>query len=286
MKHLLQVVDDILDYSKLMAGKMKLKMEPFVPIEEVDAVAGIFSTEAKAKGIRLTKDIELPLQEAVIGDALRYRQVLINLVSNAVKFTEKGDVHIRVYRHLMDDGRLMMATEVSDEGVGINEEHLGKLFKPFEQAGLAAKVTYRGTGMGLAISREIVEQQGGSVLLESKPGIGTRVFFSLPYLKAGPSNMESLDEELPDGSFLKGMRILIADDEQLNSRLVESMLEKFGPELTIVEDGNQAYEELNSNPYNVALLDVRMPGKSGLEVAALAGGCNLRQHNAGARFRT
>ena len=270
MKHLLQVVDDILDYAKLMAGKMKIRMEPFVPLEEVAAVTGIFSEESRRKGLGLLTDKELPGNEAVFGDALRYRQVLMNLVSNAIKFTDQGDVRIRVYRQVTEGGRHMLATEVSDEGIGISEAHIGKLFMPFEQLANEGSGTYRGTGLGLAISREIIELQGGSIILESEPGAGTRVVFSLPYLKTERSSADSVKMNTQGDGFLKGLHILIADDEHWNSRLVAAMLSKHGPDLTIVEDGNRAYDELKNKQYDIALLDVRMPGMSGLEVAALA----------------
>jgi signal transduction histidine kinase/CheY-like chemotaxis protein len=289
MKHLLQVVDDILDYSKLVAGKMKLKMEPFSPVQEAETVTGIFRRELDSKGLELSVENALSDGIVLVGDALRYRQVLMNLVSNSLKFSPGGTIRIRIYREedlrqgsddlrqaggyrRMEGGdhRHAFSTEVSDEGLGIKKEELEKVFMPFEQAENTASGTYRGTGLGLAITREIIEQQGGSITMESKPGEGTRVVFSLPYLESGPLSDKKPKEESLDLSFLDGLRVLVADDEKWNSRLVESMLGKHGAAMTVVEDGNAALLELQQDDYDVALLDLRMPGKSGLEVARLA----------------
>lgn len=291
MKHLLQVVDDILDYSKLVAGKMKLKMEPFSPFKEAETVAGIFRNDLEAKGLKISVENALSDGLVLVGDALRYRQVLMNLVSNALKFTPQGTIRIKIFRdvnadqrsepgdHRHDpDGRrqesgshrLTFSTEVSDEGIGIKKEDLDKVFLPFEQAESISPGVYRGTGLGLAIIREIIEQQGGHIAMESAPGAGTRVVFSLPYLESEPPSDKKSTEEAPGSGFLKGLNVLIADDEKWNSRLLESMLGKHGAVMTVVEDGNAALLELQQNPYDVALLDLRMPGKSGLEVARLA----------------
>jgi signal transduction histidine kinase/DNA-binding NarL/FixJ family response regulator len=270
MKHLLQVVDDILDYSKLMAGKMKLRMEPFSPLQEAETVAGIFRKELESKGLKISLENSLPGDTVLVGDALRYRQVLMNLISNSVKFSHKGAIRIRIARPPASNNSPVFFTEVSDEGIGIDKENITKVFMPFEQAESTSSGMYRGTGLGLAITREIIEQQGGSITIDSSPGEGTKVIFTLPYLEAESLPENTTKKDVPDGNFLRGLRVLIADDERWNSRLIESMIGKFGADMTLAQDGNQAFLELTQHSYDLVLLDLRMPGKSGLEVARLA----------------
>jgi signal transduction histidine kinase/response regulator RpfG family c-di-GMP phosphodiesterase len=269
MKHLIQVVDDILDYSKLAAGKMKLRMEPFSPIREAETVAGIFRGELEEKGLKLNLECALPEDVLLVGDALRYRQVIMNLISNAIKFSHKGSIRIKINGSQNGDTRKIFYTEISDDGSGIKKEDLEKVFMPFEQADNTTSGMNRGTGLGLAIIREIIEQQGGNIIMESRPGEGTRVVFTLPYLESGPLTDKTSKVKEADTGFLNGLRVLVSDDERWNSRLLESMLEKHGAIMTIVEDGNQAFLSLQQNPYDLVLLDLRMPGKSGLEVARL-----------------
>jgi signal transduction histidine kinase/FixJ family two-component response regulator len=268
IQHLKQVVDDILDYSKLKAGKLKLKLEPFYPKKELDSVTAIFQMELKLKGLYLITDNQLQSNNALMGDALRFRQILINLIGNAIKFTKEGGVQVKLYTEQLLDQRQMLFIEVNDTGIGMDKKQIENIFVPFEQANNLTEGEIHGTGLGLTITRDIIEHQGGKISVESEPGVGTKVTVYIPYLEAEPYVAFSIEQDKKPGYSLSGKKILIADDEEWNRRLTEAMLSKYKARIITVEDGNQAVEKLQSESFDLVLLDLRMPGKNGFVVAS------------------
>jgi signal transduction histidine kinase/DNA-binding response OmpR family regulator len=273
MHHLQQVTDDILDYSKLKAGKMQLMLQPFNPVDEADTVCQIFQNEFVSKGLDFSLKSRNETNCIILGDPLRFRQILLNLTSNALKFTGKGFVRIRLSKIVSDNLKQWLMVEVEDSGTGMTEEQIAIIFSPFGQIGNEAGKNHRGTGLGLTITRELVEQQGGVISVTSEPGIGTTFSLRLPFIEAAANQV--LHEELVDKlseseTDLSKVSILVADDEEWNLRLAGTILTRFRATPVQVSDGLNALELLRSNHFDIALIDIRMPGLSGIEVVQKA----------------
>lgn len=271
--HLLGVVNDILDYSKLKAGKMKLMLQPFSPLAELTQALQLFTHELEQKGLKLRVNHTLAPSVWLLGDAFRFRQVLINLLGNAVKFSRKGLITVTMGAENQPGGNKSLVVEIADTGIGMTEQQMERIFQPFEQATNQSAGVYRGTGLGLTITREIIEQQGGGIQLRSKEGAGTQVRFTLPYLEVSEPLPQAEEGPVVDSAIIRGQSILIADDEAWNRKLLVSMLQAYGAKLSLAEDGEQALELAGSQKFDGILLDIRMPGKDGLEVVK-----HLRQH--------
>ena len=267
---LLGVINDILDFSKIESGKMDVEKSPFnleAVLKGVAAVTGILADE---KQLELLIDEQCGIPALLVGDSLRLGQVLSNLANNAVKFTETGEVVIRVRMESQTSGQgdgggqLVLRFTVSDTGIGMTAEQIGKLFQSFSQADVSTTRKYGGTGLGLAISKRLVEMMGGQIWVESTPGQGSIFTFDIPldFLSGEP-------DIVPD---LSGQRILVVDDHDSARRLMLSMLESFGIKATAVSDSLEAMDALeqadkSGHPFSCVVLDWNMPGVSGLEAA-------------------
>jgi CheY-like chemotaxis protein len=269
---LLSVINDILDYSKIDSGKMELERQPFDLRHCIDAVLGLFYEKATQSGLRLVYTIEPDVPPQIVGDALRLRQVLINLVSNAVKFTHAGEVMLAV-RLLRSDlsGGLLLGFDVRDTGIGIPEEKIGMLFKSFSQVDSSTTRKYGGTGLGLAISEKLVGLMGGQITVKSQPGAGTIFSFSI-LTRAGeikPIEIEEsaeVEEKMSvsfEGAY--PLRMLIAEDNLINQQLIRQILGNLGYTPDCVENGDLAVAAVREKDYDLVLMDVQMPEKDGLE---------------------
>ncbi|HMP72891.1 MAG TPA: response regulator [Kiritimatiellia bacterium] len=279
---LLTVINDILDFSKIEAGKLELEVRAFNPRRVLDDVAGTFATKASEKGIELVCRVGEGVPVTVRGDDHRLAQVLMNLVSNAVKFTSEGDVRVGVEVDSMGGAVCVLNYTIQDTGIGITREEAEKLFQPFQQGDSSTTRKFGGTGLGLAICRQLAELMGGDIGVDSVEGKGSTFWVTVPFELA-------IDGQEAEGSrvrSLTGLRVLGADDHPATRRVLQDLLERWGCEVELVEDGASAWRRLcgaaeKGNPFHVALLDEGMPGMGGRLLAekiageALVEGCGV-----------
>lgn len=266
---LLGVINDILDFSKIEAGKMELEIIDFDLRQLVEDVVEMFAQRARSKGLELISYMPAEVQSAVRGDPGRLRQVLVNLVSNAIKFTEHGEVLVQVGNRAQEADRYRLHFSVMDTGIGIRPEVLSKLFKPFSQADGSTTRKYGGTGLGLTISKELVEMMKGQLGVESRPGEGSTFGFTVP-LQGQSSGIKEVSS--PNYN-LKGLQVLIVDDNDTNRSILEHQMVVWGISIGSAADGPRALEMLRKaaeqgRPYDLVVLDMIMPGMDGIELAA------------------
>ncbi|WP_245232814.1 hybrid sensor histidine kinase/response regulator [Paenarthrobacter nicotinovorans] len=264
---LLTLINDILDFSKLEAGKVDLDVNAFDPRALVDEVAGLVAEAAQGKNLELISYCHPDVPERLMGDAGRIRQILLNLSSNAVKFTPAGEVEIQISVVSRDADNASLRFEVRDTGIGISAADHHRLFESFAQADASTTRRYGGTGLGLAISRRLTEVMGGRIGLESAPGSGSKFWFVLE-LPIGPAPTDT--GTLP--ATLAGRRVLVVDDNATNRLVLEKQLASWGMEPVAVADAASAMDEyrtavLTHHPYDIAVVDMCMPDTDGLELA-------------------
>lgn len=267
---LLATVNDILDFSKLEAGQIEVKRQPASPLAVLSQTVELFSVQAEEKGLAIRLDVAEGFPETVLLDADRLRQVLLNLVGNAVKFTDAGDVRIEASYH---DEALSIA--VIDTGAGVPPELQAKLFQRFSQVDASATRSHGGTGLGLAICKGLIAAMGGEIGLTSEVGHGARFHFSIPAPKAAAI---ALPEDAQAAAVLPvGCRVLVADDNPANLDVVGAVLRGLGVEVTTASDGQSAVDIASGAPFDAILLDLRMPGLNGSAAASVirhGGGAN------------
>ncbi|MER5510627.1 response regulator [Streptomyces sp. NPDC002766] len=269
---LLSLINDILDFSKLEAGKIQLDSVAFSPQALVEEVVSLVAQTAQAQGLELLSDCHPELPATVLGDAGRLRQILLNLASNAVKFTEAGEVvlSVRPDRPRPSTGHVpWLRFEVADTGIGIAEADQERMFDAFSQADASTTRRYGGTGLGLAICRRLTEAMGGSIGVSSRPGQGSKFFFDVPVRT--PDTPEPSPAPLDRGT-LRGLRVLVVDDNDTNRLILDAQLRRWHMQPTTVSSGPQALVALHESaaagrPFTLALLDMHMPGMDGLELA-------------------
>jgi two-component system, sensor histidine kinase and response regulator len=265
-QHLLGVINDILDISKIEAGKLSLESVPFELEKVLDNVANLTAEKAGAKDLELVFETEKAVPRNLVGDPLRLGQILINLANNAVKFTEKGEIGIRIQLREESEAGVLLYFEVKDSGIGISEEQKAHLFRSFQQADGTITRRYGGTGLGLAISKNLAEMMGGEVGLESRVGEGSTFWFTARLGKGGERR-----RYLPEPD-LRGRRMLVADDNEHARAVILDMLQSMTFVAKAVESGKAALDELRrsaaaGSPYDIAFLDWQMPGMDGIEAA-------------------
>jgi two-component system, sensor histidine kinase len=263
---LLTLVNDILDLSKVEAGKLDLEAEPFDLALCVAAVDDLWREAAKAKGLAFECRIDAEDARWVVGDETRLRQVMTNLVSNALKFTQAGRVALAVALGPAGaDGRADLSIAVSDTGIGMSDAEQARLFRPFTQADASVTRRFGGTGLGLSICRRLVTAMGGDISVSSAPGEGStfRVSVALAVASA-PPEAERADDVID----LQGLRVLFADDNEVNRLVGKTLLGAFGCEVATVDDGDAAVAYLAGAAVDVVLLDIHMPRVGGFEALA------------------
>jgi PAS domain S-box-containing protein len=263
---LLTVIDDILNFSKIEAGRLEIEAVDFEVRRLVEEVSALMAPAAHGRETELVVHVDQGVPAAVCGDPHRLRQVLTNLVGNAVKYTERGEVVVSVEPGELDPSHVRIA--VQDTGIGISPDQQGRLFEAFQQADASTTRRYGGTGLGLTISRQLVELMGGSLQVQSELGCGSTFFFELPLPAA-----TSLPAARPVPSDLAGTRILVVDDNATNRKVLQQLLTSWSLRPTCAADPRGALVELHEaardgRPYGLVLLDMHMPGKDGLELAA------------------
>jgi PAS domain S-box-containing protein len=265
---LLVVLNDILDYSKIEAGKIAMDLRPFTVAEMVGDAMKSLAISAHRKGLELAYHLDPEVPPKLVGDSMRLRQVLLNLVGNAIKFTARGEVEVRVGVEGREESRVKLRVSVRDTGIGISPEAQSRLFQPFEQADTSTTRMYGGTGLGLAISRRIVGLMGGEVSVESTPGQGSVFSFTALLGTARGTGEPSAVASMED---LRGLPVLVIDDNSTSRRIIRAMVQRWGmlaaeaasgmEGLILLEEASQS-----GHPYRLILLDERMPGMDGIEV--------------------
>lgn len=263
--HLLRIINDILDYSKIESGKLGFESVGFSPKQLLNEVVLLMQPAAADKGLTIQTEVSSAVPSICIGDPVRLRQIVINLVANAIKFTEKGEINIRFAAVQKGVDAVSLQVTVQDTGIGIGEEKLKTIFNEFEQADTSNARKYGGTGLGLTISKKLAEMLGGSIDLSSTLNKGTRVSVIIPYGVGTDSDLQTAKVLETQNSELKGIAVLVADDEEYNRRLIAIILKKWGIDAHIVKNGLEAVEAIKNNTYEVVLMDVRMPVLSGIE---------------------
>jgi signal transduction histidine kinase len=269
---LMSIINDVLDHSKIEAGKLTLTPMPVSLHALATSVGGLFRASAEGKALRLSVELEGEVADRVIADAQRLKQVLMNLVGNAVKFTERGDVTLRLIGLGSAIGTARIAFEVQDSGIGIEPDALPRLFQPFQQLGDVARGERRrgGTGLGLAISQRIVEVMGGRIEVSSRRGHGStfRFALSLPEDRSTPSEptYDSSMMGLPISDATSG-RVLIVEDNAVNRMIAREMLRSFGLQVVEACHGVEALDVLARQPVDLVLMDVEMPVMNGYDAA-------------------
>jgi len=267
---LLAIINDILDYSKIEAGGLRLESRPFAPEHLLQSVSSLFAARARSQGLelRFTRDASVPA--TLVGDSLRLGQILINLVSNAIKFTAAGhiDVHLSASERLAD-GRVRLVCNVRDTGIGIAPEHQEGLFSPFTQADSSITRRFGGTGLGLAICRQLVELMDGEISLESVPGKGSNFRFSVALAEPVADASQAIDRpaEVRNDTTLPqwhGERVLVVEDIAINRTIAVALLQRVGLSVAVASNGQEALDKLAEEAFALVLMDIQMPVMDGL----------------------
>ncbi|OQW49228.1 MAG: hypothetical protein A4S09_03940 [Proteobacteria bacterium SG_bin7] len=268
---LLTIINDILDFSKIESGKVELENNICDLAHCIESTFLVFDSKAREKRLDLDYSLGKSVPKAIVTDATRLRQILVNLVGNAVKFTEKGSIKVVVEKSVSKTEGIELQFVVQDTGIGIPETRLDRLFKSFSQIDASTARKFGGTGLGLAISKRLTEMMGGSIWVQSKFGYGSSFYFSIiakesqdvAFINASTrTHTEKISEEFP-------WQILVAEDNSVNQNIMLKLLEKLGYRADIASNGYEAIEALKKKQYDIVLMDVQMPELSGLEATRI-----------------
>lgn len=269
--HLLSLINDILDMSRIEAGKVELENAPFSLRAFGKTLDDMFARQMEKKGVAFTVRYEELTADWVLGDSLRLNQVVINFISNAMKFTSEGSVTVTFRQMLLQGGKLDLMIRVKDTGVGMKPEFLERIFKPFEQEDASTTRRFGGTGLGMAISDQMVRLMGGQIVVESQPDVGSEftVFLSLPVTSA-PQKEAPQKQPAQIQPVSRPMRLLMAEDNEINAMIAVEILQERGAQIEVAENGKIAEEKFAASPagyYDAVLMDVQMPVMDGRAAA-------------------
>ena len=264
-QHLLGLINDILDFSKIEAGKLEVEVVDFDLRGVLGNVANLVSDKCAHKGLELLFDVDPALPADLLGDPLRLGQILVNYANNAVKFTEEGEIIVRVTEASRDDAGVLLRFEVQDTGIGLTPEQQSRLFRSFEQADSSTTRKYGGTGLGLAISKKLAALMGGEVGVQSRPGVGSTFWFTAHLGLGTPRHAPLLPS--PD---LRGRHVLVVDDSEQARHILSEMLERMSFAVTTASSGEEAVAQAQAaeqagRPCEIAFVDWKMPGMDGFE---------------------
>ncbi len=266
---LLSIINDILDFSKIEAGQVELESEPFDLIDLVEGVGRILGVRAREKGLELAYRVAPEVRRYVLGDVTRLKQVLINLVGNAIKFTDTGEVTFSIDPGPLPDDLEILQVTVRDTGIGISRDKQESVFEHFTQADTSTTRKFGGTGLGLAISKRLVELMDGRIWIESEAGQGTTFLFTTRLAPSDRPPASSAFSEEGVTNKLGGVRVLVVDDNSTNRLLLYDHLTRWGAVVDLAENGEAALSEVEKTTYHIIFMDMLMPGMSGLEAAGV-----------------
>ena len=266
-KHLLGIINDILDFSKIEAGKLPVEHTDLELEKVMENVSNLVSEKTAAKGLELIFNIEKGTPNYLLGDPLRLGQILVNYANNAVKFTEQGEIIVSAKVVEETDHDCLIRFAVSDTGIGLTQEQIGKLFQSFQQADMSTSRKYGGTGLGLAISKKLAELMGGAVGVESEYGKGSTFWFTAR-LGKGVAKAKSVDQQAETAivnlAAIKGSSILLVEDNEFNQQIASELLTDAGFKVDVAENGQKSIEMLDKRAYDIVLMDMQMPVMDGV----------------------
>ncbi len=265
-ENLLYIINDILDLSKIEAGKLQVENIGFHPAEVINRTFKVMSMRAEEKGLVITKNVNDPaIAPVLLGDPFRINQVLLNLVSNAIKFTGKGtvDISCAVVKDRLHSQLLRIS--VTDTGIGMEASFVKKLFEKFSQEDASITRQYGGTGLGMAITRDLVQLMGGQLQVSSTKGIGTTISFIIEFQKGIPADLPEKEEQKIDAGILKNKRVLVVDDNMMNRLVAATILKNYGAVITESVNGKEAIDILVKDSVDLVLMDIQMPVMDGVE---------------------
>ena len=273
--HLKNIVNDTLDFSKIQSKKIKLESVPFIPTEIFNDVYSLFKYEVANKGVDLILHWNGEKPDILIGDPLRLKQIIINIVGNAIKFTDNGSVKINIKGIRKKDRLYELLISVIDTGIGIDEKNLNQVFDEFVQIGNVDGKKYYGTGLGLSIVKKLVELHEGNLKIESEPGKGTTVNINLVLQEGETSYFKKETNSVPGIPYwFSNLSIIIADDEEFNRFLMKNILQKWGAWFKVTNNGKEVINAVCNEHFDLILLDLNMPGMNGIEAAGEIRKCN------------
>jgi CheY-like chemotaxis protein len=261
---LIVLINDILDLAKVDAGKITFEQTPFKMELYIAAMLHMVEPKIQEKNLELVKEYDDRIPEVLLGDPVRLHQIILNLVSNAVKFTAKGKITVSVHLLYEDEEKVTVEFAVTDTGIGIAENKLEKIFEKFQQASSRTSRLYGGTGLGLSIVKQLVEPQGGSIRVKSKVGEGSVFSFILNFQKTN-AKVEAETEIVELDAAIKNIKVLVVEDIALNQLLMKTLLDDFGFEQDLAANGKIAIEKLKKKSYDIILMDLQMPEMNGFE---------------------
>lgn len=261
---LIVLINDILDLAKVDAGKMTFEEIPFKMASSISAMLHLFETKIQEKNLKLLIEYDKSIPDVLVGDPVRLHQIILNLVSNAVKFTTRGTITVSVRMLSGDDEKVSVEFSVTDTGIGIQENKIDNIFDNFQQATSGTSRLYGGTGLGLAIVKQLVEKQGGYTHVKSKIDEGSTFSFRLNFKKT-QAEAEDINEIMEFDTEIKNIKVLVVEDMALNQLLMKTLLDDFGFECDITANGKIAIEKLKEKSYDIILMDLQMPEMNGFE---------------------
>jgi PAS domain S-box-containing protein len=261
---LIVLINDILDLAKVDAGKMTFEKAPFRLAASISSMVHLFETKIQEKNLEIVKEFDPNIPEVLVGDSVRLHQIILNLMSNAVKFTYKGKITISVKLISEDDKKVKIEFAIADTGIGILDSKMEKIFENFQQASSNTSRLFGGTGLGLAIVKQLVESQGGHIHVKSEIMEGSVFSFSLDFEKT-TEKAEPETEYIEREQDMKGIKVLVVEDIALNQLLMKTLLDDFGFERDIAANGRLAIEKLENQAYDIILMDLQMPEMNGFE---------------------
>ncbi|MBK9248962.1 MAG: response regulator [Ignavibacteria bacterium] len=260
------LINDILDLAKVNAGRMIFEKQPFEIRRSITSILYSFDLKIEEKNLVLIKEYDSDIPELLLGDPVRLNQIILNLISNAVKFTHEGEIILSVKLLHENEENVTIEFAIKDTGIGITSHKINSIFNLFEQADTGITNSYGGTGLGLAIVKQLIEAQGGTISVQSKIGVGSTFSFILPFGKT-TRNFEKEIELPKHDSEIKSLKVLVAEDVALNQLLIKIILSEFGFEYEIVNNGKIVIEKLQTNKYDIILMDLHMPEMNGFETS-------------------
>ena len=265
--HLAKIIDDILDFSKLQSDKLILEKVHFNIRQIVEDVYALFEKQAERNNTRLSYSLSPDTPPVLLGDPYRLKQIMINLISNAIKFTKEGEVHFNIWSTKKQSAQIELIMEITDTGIGIDESKINLVFEDFTQGEISTARKYGGTGLGLSIVKKLIELHNGSIYCESRKNHGTKMTCHIPYLTGDEKQLKrNIEPPLSVPEEIKKLKILIVDDEEYNRLLFKTILDRWKVNYRVSVNGLEALEIVKTDRYDILFMDIRMPGLDGFKI--------------------